>query len=444
MPSNKRRTYKFALSGVGAVQPDFDTPMPDAALNVAWNVTSDTLPTLEEELTRILDCTQQDLTGVELQRRFARWSFDFEADPALLAPAVAYLAGVAGAPTGTPRNQIFTLTIANATGGSFFLKLAVGTRQKPTAPIPYNFDAATLKRALENLTAIGRGQLTVINSGGGVFTIEVGGNLQRGSLGAITADVTALAGVGASVGVAVTQTAIQRAHLISRMTGDQPPPWSAVIGSEKATTALRKWVSLVLDTLRIGGGRATPRLTASATVAGSAEPHYSAAGFVLPTCQIFRAVRFLDCDLLIDGLSYQDNNLWRSFELRAGNGLITDEDANTDRDEDIHRAERADVRPFVIDATILGDENDDLYQAAKFRDEVPVSLRIGRLGNNVTFAAAKALLSLRTPDIVFDGTARRSAIALSIEPELIPGNTATPWQATANVGQSATLLTPAV
>jgi hypothetical protein len=442
MPSNRRRTYKFAMSGVGAVQPDFDTPMTDASLDTAWNITSDTLPTVEEELTRILDCTQQDLTGVELQRRFARWNFDFEPDPAMLAPAVAYLAGVAATPTGTPRNQVFTLTIANATGGTFKLLLAVGSRLKETAPIPYNFDAATLKRALENLTAIGRGQLTVTSSGGGVFPITVAGNLARGSLGAITSDVSALVGVGASVAVPETQTAIQRAHAIHRLTGDQPPPWSAVIGSENSTAALRKWVSLVTDSLRMGGGRNAPRLTASMGVAGSAEPHFAAAGFVLPACQIYRAARFLDCDLIIDGVSYQDANRWRAFELRAGNNLITDEDANTDRDEDIHRAERGDVRAFAIDATILGDESDDLHEAARFRSEVPVSLRVGRSGNNITFTLPKALLSLRSPDIVFDGSARRSAIALTIEPELIPGDSSTPWTAVANVNQSQTLLTP--
>jgi hypothetical protein len=430
------------MSGVGAVQPDFDTPMPDAALNVAWNVTSDTLPSVEEELTRILDCTQQDLTGVELQRRFARWGFDFETDPAMLAPAVAYLAGVAGTPTGTPRNQIYTLTIAGATSGTFKLLLAVGGRLKETAPIPYNFTAADLKRALENLTAIGRGQLTVIDTGGGAFTVEVGGNLQRGTLGAITSNVTGLNG-GATVAVAVTQTAIQRAHAISRTTGDQPPAWSAIIGSEASAYALRKWISLVLDSLRIGGGRATPRLTASATVAGSAEPHYAAAGYVLPVCQIYRAVRFLDCELIIDGVNYQTSNLWRNFELRAGNNLITDEDANTDRDEDIHRAERGDVRSFVIDADIAGEEGDTLHEMARFRSEVAASLRIGRSGNNVTFTIPKALVSLRGGGIGFDGSARRSTIQLQLEPELIPGDSSTPWSAVANVGQSATLLTPA-
>lgn len=443
MPSNRRKSYKFAFSGVGAVQPDFDTAMPDASLDTAWNITSDTLPSVEEELTRNLDCTQQDLTGVELQRRFARWGIDFEADPAMLAPAVAYLAGVASAPTGTPANQVFTLTRAGATSGTFKLLLPVGARLKETAPIPYNFDAAALKRYLENLTAIGRGQLTVASLGGGVFTITVGGNLARGSLGLLTADVSGLNG-GASVGIVETTAAVQRAHAIHRTTGDQTPAFSAGVGSETSARAIRKWISLVVDSFRVGGGRDAPRLTASLALAGSAEPHFAAADFILPECQIYRAARFLDCDLIIDGVSYQDSNLWRRFELRAANNVVTDEDANTDRDEDIHRAERADQRAFVIDADVSGEEGDDLFEMAKSHAEVPASLRIGREGNNVTFAAAKALLSLRGSGLAFGGSLRRSAITLSIEPELIPGDATTPWTAVANVSQSQTLLTPAV
>lgn len=443
MPSQRRSSYIFALSGVGAVQPNFDTAMPDAALNTAWTITSDTLPGVEEELQRTLDCTGQDLIGLELIRRVARWNFDFEADPTLIAPAVAYLAGAAGAPTGTPANQVFTVTIVG-TGGTFFFRLPVGSRMKDAAPLPYNPAASDIKRVLENLTAIGRGQLVVTSLGGGAFTVEVAGNLARGSLGALTADDTALTGPGAGVTVEETTPAVQRAHGITRTNGVQPPPWSAIVGSKTSGRALRKWFSLVADSLRIGGGRANPRLTASMGVGGSAEKKYAGGGYVLPACQIYRAARFLDCDLIIDGVSYQANNLWRAFELRASNGLILDEDAQTDQDEDIHRAERADQRPFVIDATILGEEGDDLHALAESRGEVEVSLRVGRSGLNTTFDAPKAVVSLRNPAVVFDGTARRSALALTIEPELIPGDSTTPWTATANVGQSATLLTPAV
>jgi hypothetical protein len=441
LPSQRRSSYIFALNGAGAVQPNFDTPMPDASFDTAWDVSSDTLPGVEEEIARILDCTQQDLVALELLRRVMRWSVDFQADPVMLAIAVAYIESVAGAPTGPPRNQIQTIVIAGATSGTFRLQLMVGGYAKLTPPIPYNPTIADVKRAVESLTAIGRGQTVVANPSGTTFTVEIAGNLARATLPAMTSIITNLNG-GASVGVSITQTAIQRAHAISRIAGYQPVAFGVMTGSKTSTRERRKWSGVVADSLRVGGGRATPRLTATLGVAGNADVGYADPSYTLPNCQIYRAARFLDCDLIIDGVSYQDNNLWRSFELRRNNGLIVDEDAQTSRDEDIHRAERADNRTLVIDASILGEEGDDIYEMAKYRQEVPVSLRVGRSGRNIVWTAPKAVLSLRNPSLSPDGTARRGAIQLSIEPELIPGDATTPYTIVANVEQSATLLTP--
>jgi hypothetical protein len=415
--------------------------MPDAAFDTAWNVTSDTLPGVEEEIARILDCTQQDLVALELLRRVMRWSVDFEADPKMLAPAIAYIESVAGAPTGTPRNQRQQIVIT-ATSGTFRAQMMIGGYAKLTPPIPYNPTIADVKRAVESLTAVGRGNTIVTNPTGSTFVVEFTGNLARASMPLMTAITTNL-NVGATVAITVTQTAIQRAHAISRIAGYQPVAFGAITGSKTSTRERRKWSSIVADSLRIGGGRATPRLTATLGVAGNADVGYADPSYVLPNCQIYRAARFLDGDLVLDGVSYGDSNQWRSFELRRNNGLIVDEDAQTSRDEDIHRAERADQRTLVIDASVLGEEGDDLYEMAKYRQEVPMILQVGRSGNNIVWTAPKAVLSLRNPAIVPDGTARRSAIQLSIEPELIPGDATTPYTVVANVEQSATLLTPA-
>jgi hypothetical protein len=299
-----------------------------------------------------------------------------------------------------------------------------------------------VKRAVESLTAVGRGNTIVTNPTGSTFVVEFTGNLARASMPLMTAITTNL-NVGATVAITVTQTAIQRAHAISRIAGYQPVAFGAITGSKTSTRERRKWSSIVADSLRIGGGRATPRLTATLGVAGNADVGYADPSYVLPNCQIYRAARFLDGDLVLDGVSYGDSNQWRSFELRRNNGLIVDEDAQTSRDEDIHRAERADQRTLVIDASVLGEEGDDLYEMAKYRQEVPMILQVGRSGNNIVWTAPKAVLSLRNPAIVPDGTARRSAIQLSIEPELIPGDATTPYTVVANVEQSATLLTPA-
>lgn len=440
MPSQRRSSYKFAFSGAGGVQADFDTPMPDASLDTAWDVSSDTLPGVEDEVDRILDCTQQDLVALELLRRVMRWSVDFQADPVMLAIAVAYIESVAGTPTGTPRNQRQDIVIAGATSGTFRARMLIGAYIKETPPIPFAPTIADVKRAVESLTAVGRGNTVVTNPVAGTFRVEMAGNLARASMPVMTANIAGLNG-GASVTITENQTAIQRAHAISRIAGYQPVAFNVMTGSTTSTRPRRKWTA-VGDSLRIGGGRATPRLTASLGVAGSADVRYADPSYVLPACQIYRAARFLDGDLILDGVSYQDSNLWRSFELRRANGLIVDEDAQTSRDEDIHRAERADARTLAVDLSILGEEGDDIYEMAFYRQEVAGSLRIGRSGRNLFLNVPKGVLSLRNPAIVPDGTARRSAIQLSYEPELIPGDASTPYTWTANVENSATLLTP--
>lgn len=441
MPPQRRSSYIFAVNGAGAVQPNFDTPMPDSSLDTAWSVTSDTLPGVEEEIARILDCTQQDLVALDLQRRVMSWSVDLEADPNMLAPVVAYIESVAGAPTGTPANQRQQIVIT-ASSGTFRQQMIIGGYAKLTPPIPYNPTIADVKRAVESLTAVGRGNTTVTNPSGTTFVVEFTGNLARATMPLMTAIVTNL-NVGATVVITQTQAAVQRAHAISRIAGYQPFAFSVMTGSKTSSRPRRKWSGVVADSLRIGGGRATPRLTSTLGVRGNADVGYADPSYVLPVCQVYRAARFLDCDLILDGVSYQDNNLWRSFELRRNNGLIVDEDAQTSVDEDIHRAERADQRTLVIDASVLGEEGDDLYEMAKYRQEVAGSLRIGRSGRNLFLSFPKAVLSLRNPAITPDGTARRSAIQLQIEPELIPGDATTPYTWIANVEQSATFLTAA-
>jgi hypothetical protein len=243
VPDQRRSSYIFAFSGSGAVQPDFDTPMPDAAFDTAWNVTSDTLPGVEEEIARILDCTQQDLVALELLRRVMRWSVDFEADPKMLAPAIAYIESVAGAPTGTPRNQRQQIVIT-ATSGTFRAQMMIGGYAKLTPPIPYNPTIADVKRAVESLTAVGRGNTIVTNPTGSTFVVEFTGNLARASMPLMTAITTNL-NVGATVAITVTQTAIQRAHAISRIAGYQPVAFGAITGSKTSTRERRKWSSIV-------------------------------------------------------------------------------------------------------------------------------------------------------------------------------------------------------
>jgi hypothetical protein len=95
--------------------------------------------------------------------------------------------------------EVQTVTLANATGGTFTLTLSGQT----TAAIAYNASAATVQAALEALSNVGVGKASVSGSAGGPYT----GTFDRslGNVAQMTADATSLtSGTTATVTVATT------------------------------------------------------------------------------------------------------------------------------------------------------------------------------------------------------------------------------------------------
>jgi hypothetical protein len=97
-------------------------------------------------------------------------------------------------------STVQTLTIANATGGTFKLIF----NSQPTAPIAYNAAAADIQSALEAITDIGAGNVTV--TGPAPFTITFLGGRLGGRYPAMKTDVSSLVGAGANATVTVTSS----------------------------------------------------------------------------------------------------------------------------------------------------------------------------------------------------------------------------------------------
>lgn len=94
----------------------------------------------------------------------------------------------AGAPAaGTSEVQTLTVT-GTPTGGTFKLKF----RNRTTAAIAYNANAAAIQSALEALSTIGTGNVAV--TGTGPFTITFQGTKGKQALPTITLAVNALTG----------------------------------------------------------------------------------------------------------------------------------------------------------------------------------------------------------------------------------------------------------
>lgn len=113
--------------------------------------------------------------------------------------------GKKGLPFGTILTQITqvetqTVTLANATGGTFTLTFDGQT----TAANAYNISAAALQAALEALSTIGAGNVSVSGSAGGPYTITFIGALAGQNLAQMTANGASLTGSSPTVTVATT------------------------------------------------------------------------------------------------------------------------------------------------------------------------------------------------------------------------------------------------
>jgi hypothetical protein len=441
MTDRRRADLVVALSGAAKIQSNFDTPSPEATFDTAWAVTSDSYPALSQELDRILDCSQQDLIAKEVVRRLVRFDFDYDSDAQLMAANLAYIMGVAAAPTGTPANEVQTIT-STATGGTGRVGVVVGSVTKYTPQLAFNVPAADMKTALENINFIGKGNVTVALALG-VYTFTFTNNHANDNIAALVVDGngTTLTG-GTWTQATVTEGAQRDAH-ITRISGFQPPAYGMAVGFRNSNKRMRLFKSGVADTMRVTGAHNQPRINVNWGMVASAEVSNVSNAYSVPNCQIYRPSRFRDTSLVIDGVDYALNNTLRDFEVSLSNGLIVDDDAYTAQDEDIHRAERADQRVMTINAGILGEHNDVIYDLAASLGEVPVSLRVGRSGNGILFNLPKGSVSLRNPELAYDGTAKRSKIQIQIEPELVPGDSTTPFTVDALVGISSTLLTVA-
>ncbi|MCX5000998.1 hypothetical protein [Streptomyces longwoodensis] len=98
-------------------------------------------------------------------------------------------------------NEVQTATITGGpTGGTFTLTFSSQT----TAAIAYNATAAAVQTALENLSNINPGDVTVTGNAGGPYTITFGGQYLGDNVASITATASLTGGTSPGVTMATT------------------------------------------------------------------------------------------------------------------------------------------------------------------------------------------------------------------------------------------------
>jgi len=413
-------------------QPAWDVPNSMANLSAAFPATSRNYVTLDETTEDIMDCTGQELLLELLTGRIARLTLDFDGDPNIIAGLTAGAFGVAAAPAGgTSETQTLTIT---ATGGTFSLTVSVGANSQTTAPLPFNATSADIEAAIAALSNVGPGDITVAGDGPHVFTF--GADLGSQDVQLITVNTFGLTG-GTGTNV-VTVSGVGRTHPISRLSGFTLPYFTFYVGFRDSDEQPVIFKNAVVDSLRVRSSSRT-RVSGSVTLVGSGELE-QAVGYNMPPCYDPLPLRFGDCQMNIAGTDYIAANLAREFEVGYDNGVVGQYDG---QGVDVTRLERADVRPAYMNMFVLGEPGDNLFNLASAKTKLPASTRIGPVGRHVLYSIPSGIIRLTPERIRFGGDPPESELAITVRPTKISGDATTPINATAVIGQSTALLTPA-
>lgn len=124
----------------------------------------------------------------------------------------------------TAVNEVQTVTLTDATGGTFTLSFRGAT----TGNIAFNASAATVQTALEALSTIAVGQVAVTGAAGGPYTVKFLMGLGGEDVDELVADGALLTGVGADIAVAETTPGVAAWLSLNRLTNATASPLELV------------------------------------------------------------------------------------------------------------------------------------------------------------------------------------------------------------------------
>lgn len=433
---SQRRASQLTIgySPVWLRQSAWDVPIPGVNLTRAFPATSRNYIDVDTTVEDIDDCTGEDLLLELVTAEVARLNIDFDLDPDIAAGLAAFAYGVAAAPTGGS-NEVQTETIT-ATGGTRTLTVQTGANAQTTTALAYNANAAAITAALNALSNVAPGDITVDDTVPTAITYTFAGAFQKQDVNLISVNTYGLTG-GTST-VAETTAGVGLLHAISRLVGYTLPLMTLYVGFRGSDKQPVIFKNVVVNSIRVRSA-SREKVTCSVELLGSADLQFASA-YTMPDCQDIVPLRFGDCQVSMGGVDFIASNLCREFEYYFQNDVNPKFDG-----AGIYatRHERADKRPSQISAFILGEPGDAFYNLAKARTYLDSFIRCGPVGRNIKFSAPGAIVKLAPTPIRFGGDPAESEMAIIARPKKVIGNANTPTNITAVIGTSATLLTSA-
>lgn len=420
MPNTRNELVNrfVAFSGEGKVQSAIGTAQPNSDIDVRDKCTI----TREEVIVRrdVRDCRNEDLTDSQIVTRMARYTLNYaEVTPQILARWFAWYAGASAAPTGTPANEVQTLTRGGTvTGGTFKIALTLEGRTATTKAIAWDAPAAQIEAALttSRMFFIHPGDVAVTGTWGTAMTLTFGGRLANANL-ALVVITNNLTGTSPAINVAQTTAGAQNLHALTRSTSRVKQVFSFVMGYEDNTGTLEKYADYVCESFQpVANLSGDPGLTV--TILGPWDYDSLEPTFTVPDCINPEPLRTEECKLVVDG-AFQTQDL-NSLSNTLNDNVPTDRLSAFPYDGiEVQNLRRGRQPTYNASASVFGISDAAVYQLAnneRTEDPVEVIQHYGLPGNRFTLIYPNAKVRFQGNREGFEGTVEWATINLEFVP----------------------------
>lgn len=407
----------FVVSGAGKVQAAKGTGLANSDLDTRDKCTITRELIVDRRETR--DCRNEYMLKTKIRTRYSRITLNYaECTPQIIHRWTSILLGAAAGPSGTPANEVQTLTRSGTvSGGTFTLSMTLEGRTVTTKPIAWN---ATNQQIQDALTAarmlfIQPGDVAVTGGWGTAITITFPntGRLGRANLPMLVADTAALTGSTPGITVAQSTAGDQNHHTASRSTSRDKLLTSFALGWDDVTDRVEKYIDYAVESVTPSYNQ-DGDVALQVTLTGPAEYDSIETAFEIPDCTNIDPLQSYDCRVEVNGI-------WETTDivsLSAGlNDNIPFDRASAFQFEgiDVQTQKRGPQPTHTLTLSIIGSEEDPPYDLAfneRTSAPVPVILHFGLPGNRATWNFPATMIRFQTNPQGNVGTAQLATIQL--------------------------------